>query len=720
VVKQSKPARKHRVKAPGILQMEATECGAASLGMILGAYGRFVPLDELRIQSGVSRDGATALNVKNAALSYGMEVKTKKREPEQLKSATFPLIVHWNFYHYLVVEGWYPGGWYLNDPAMGSRKCSDEEFDRSFTGVCLEVVPGPSFEPGGKRPGVVKRLARTGGKIGPALIAAAIIGLLTLIPTTLIPQMMTLYGNQLNGLAGLGAVAVMIGLLVALIANTTLQALQGILGIRLATKITLRLSATVVRRLLQLPASFHSQRGASATAQRALLIDMLGTSVSGLITTVGAALLTSITATVILLIIDPLSGVIAVVLAVTMSVVVRRSLNRSRDEAAKVLIDTVEVGAVMSSTLSQIESIKASGAEDGQIARGIAAQGRLLEAEQAIGVRLLGMGLYPLVLIGLGNLLITGAAMWQIIDGQLSPGSLLAILALTGLITGPAAGIVAALGQAQFLRPTLDQIDDVMEADLEVETSEDPDAVAPSTLTGELEAVDLTFGYSRLAPPVITEVSLHLRPGQRVALVGPSGCGKSTLSKLVTGQYRPWAGELLIDGLPRRRHAPEVLTDGIALVDQDAMIFSGSIRDNVTLWDPSVPDSEVLRALEDAQLADDVARRPGGLEAVLLEGGSDLSGGQRQRLEIARALARQPRLLVLDEATSALDPATEALIDKAIRRRGIACLVIAHRLSTIRDSDEIIVLNRGTVVERGTHQHLMTLDGAYCRLVDSA
>ncbi len=700
--------------------MEATECGAASLGMILGAYGRFVPLDELRIQSGVSRDGATALNVKNAALSYGMEVKTKKREPEQLKSATFPLIVHWNFYHYLVVEGWYPGGWYLNDPAMGSRKCSDEEFDRSFTGVCLEVVPGPSFEPGGKRPGVVKRLARTGGKIGPALIAAAIIGLLTLIPTTLIPQMMTLYGNQLNGLAGLGAVAVMIGLLVALIANTTLQALQGILGIRLATKITLRLSATVVRRLLQLPASFHSQRGASATAQRALLIDMLGTSVSGLITTVGAALLTSITATVILLIIDPLSGVIAVVLAVTMSVVVRRSLNRSRDEAAKVLIDTVEVGAVMSSTLSQIESIKASGAEDGQIARGIAAQGRLLEAEQAIGVRLLGMGLYPLVLIGLGNLLITGAAMWQIIDGQLSPGSLLAILALTGLITGPAAGIVAALGQAQFLRPTLDQIDDVMEADLEVETSEDPDAVAPSTLTGELEAVDLTFGYSRLAPPVITEVSLHLRPGQRVALVGPSGCGKSTLSKLVTGQYRPWAGELLIDGLPRRRHAPEVLTDGIALVDQDAMIFSGSIRDNVTLWDPSVPDSEVLRALEDAQLADDVARRPGGLEAVLLEGGSDLSGGQRQRLEIARALARQPRLLVLDEATSALDPATEALIDKAIRRRGIACLVIAHRLSTIRDSDEIIVLNRGTVVERGTHQHLMTLDGAYCRLVDSA
>ena len=700
--------------------MEETECGAASLGMILGTHGRFVPLDELRFRSGVSRDGATALNVKNAALSYGMEVRTRKREPEQLKSATFPLIVHWNFYHYLVVEGWYPGGWYLNDPAMGSRKCSDEEFDRSFTGVCLEIVPGPSFEPGGKRPGVMKRLARTGGKTGPALIAATIIGLLALIPTLLIPKLMSLYGDQLNGLAGLGALAAMIGLLVALVANTSLQALQGILGLRLSTKITLRLSATVVRRLLQLPASFHSQRGASATAQRALLINSLGASVSGLITTLGTALLTSITATVILLFVDPISGVIAIALATTMTVVVRSSLNRSRDEAAKVLVETVDVGAVVSSTLSQIESIKASGAEDGQIARGIAAQGRLLEANQAIGVRMLGMGMYPLLLIGLGDLLITGTAMWQIIDGRLEPGVLLAILALTGLITGPAASIVGTLGQAQFLRPTLDQIDDVLGADLEVDVSEDPDAIAPSTLTGDLQAINLTFGYSRLAPPVITDVSLHLRPGQRVALVGPSGCGKSTLSKLVTGQYRPWAGELLIDGLPRRRHAPEVLTDGISLVDQDAMIFSGSIRDNVTLWDPSIPDSEVLRALEDAQLGDDVARRPGGLEAVLLEGGSDLSGGQRQRLEIARALARQPRLLVLDEATSALDPATEALIDQAIRRRGITCLVIAHRLSTIRDSDEIIVLDRGTVVERGTHQHLMTLNGAYCHLVASA
>ncbi len=716
--KPVKPSKRHRSKVPTVLQMEATECGAASLGMVLGSYGRFVTLDELRVASGVSRDGATAKNVIGAARSYGLEAKAFKREPERLKTMTFPLIVHWRFYHYIVVEGWFPGGWYLNDPGSGARTCDDDEFDRYFTGVVLEMTPGPDFTAGGKRPGVAGRLLASAGTVGPALAMIGIIALLLLVPTLLVPQIMSLYGNQLNGLLGISATAALLGLIVALAVQSVLQGMQGLLSIRMSTKISLRLSAQVVQRLLHLPASFHTQRGPSSSAQRALLIDAMSTSVSALTMTLSAAVLTSLSAAIVLLIIDPITGIVAVVVAVIIALVLRSTLDKAKDEASKVVVETVEVGGVMASALSQIESIKASGAEDGIIARGMAAQNRLLEANQRVGMRLMGLSVYPPLLTGLATVAITGAAMAGVIQGRLDPGSLLAILALTGILIGPVSTMVLALTQAQMLRPTLDQVDDVMSAPLdEAAFTDEP---APSTIIGDFEARDITFGYSRLGPPVITGLNLHLAPGRRVALVGPSGCGKSTISKLVTGLYEPWEGQILIDGRTRNRHAPQVLTDGIALVDQDVMIFAGTIRENITLWDPSIPEADIVSAIEDAQLANDVAHRPGGLDAVLSEMGADLSGGQRQRLEIARALARRPSLLVLDEATSALDPATELLIDEALRRRGISCLVIAHRLSTIRDSDEIVVLDKGIVVERGTHSELMALGGAYATLVRSA
>ena len=712
--------RRSRVRTPRVLQMETNESGAACLGMVLGSYERFVDLDELCLRCGVANgEGATAQSISQAAEHFGLDATIGTYEPEELKSLALPLIINWRFHHDVVVEGWRPGHWYLNDPARGPRVCTDEEFDAAFTGLTIEAVPSPVFEQGGEREKSLRRLVSISGNIGPALVAVTIITLLLIIPTVLIPQVMSLYGAQLSGVVGISALTAVVGLVIAMLVQTGLLALQGALAIRVATKVSVRLGASIVHQLLRLPASFHLQRGASSIAQRASLIDSTSDGVSALALTMTAGVLTSVIAALILLVIEPLTGIAAILVAIATGLFVHRTARRAQHTAARTVTESVSLGAAAAAALAQIDSIKASGWEDGVIARVVATQNRLLEADQAFGVLRLRLGMLPPALTGIGMIGITGVTMLQVVLGTLPASSVLAVIALTAILIAPVGQIVEALDKFHVLEASLDQIDEIIEAHLEDKYGDGEPLAAPDTLDGRLEVRDVSFGYNELAPPIIKALDLRIEPGGRVALVGKSGCGKSTVARLVAGLFDPWAGEILIDGIGRHQHAPQVLADGIALVDQDVAIFDGTLRENITLWDSTVPDVDIMAALADAQLADDVAQWSGGLEARLSEGGSDLSGGQRQRLEIARALVRRPALLILDEATTAIDTQTERLIDEAIRRRGTSCLIIAHRLSTVRNSDDILVLDHGVVIERGSHDELMDRKAAYAEMVES-
>ena len=709
--------RRYRKKTPVRMQMEATECGAASLGIVLAGHGKWVPLEELRDACGVSRDGANALAVKRAAQRYGLTVRARRCQPAGLKNLPLPAIIFWRFNHFLVVEGWSPDGWQLNDPALGHRTCSDEEFDESFTGLVLQMSPGPDFTTGGRAPRLMSRLARylTGSRDGVLLIA--LVGLLLVVPQILVPGMARVFVDWLMG----GPTVQVPNLLLAMVLAAGLQAslvgLQGAVGMRLATKLSVVLQSKMMARLLTLPASFHAMRGSGSLAQRALQPTRVAATVSTMFSTMAVGVISALTAVVLLVLTYRPAGAVAVISLVAIVAAMAGASRKRRALAMRMVREQIEVATVTVTSLSQIEVIKASGAEDHIGARWAAAHNRFLAALQQLGERTVGIDLLPGFLITTANAAVTVVGLIGVTNGSLSLGSFVAVQTLLGLALAPAAMVVGQFQQAETLSGELDQIDDVLATPLPAADSETAADPRPSVLLGDLRLQDVTFGYDQNRPPLLTELNLHITPGSRVALVGPSGCGKSTVARLVVGLYDPWEGAVLIDGKPRSWWPEQVLCQDMAIVDQDPMVFAGTFRENITLWDPTIGDAAVVQAAKDAALHDEIARRPGSYEAQLREGGGDLSGGQRQRLEIARALVRNPALLIMDEATSALDAATEAHIDEAIRRRGASCLIIAHRLSTVRDADEIIVLDQGQVVERGRHADLIKVDGPYRRLV---
>ncbi|MGF1457425.1 MAG: NHLP family bacteriocin export ABC transporter peptidase/permease/ATPase subunit [Leptolyngbyaceae cyanobacterium] len=728
----AKSSSSKRVKTPTVLQMEAVECGAAALGKILGYYGKTVPLAELRQTCGVSRDGVTAASVLKAARKYGLEASGYKKSLERVMQLSPPFIVFWHFNHFLVVDGFTDKWVYLNDPATGPRRVTQAEFDEGYTGIVLGFQPGETFAPGGKQDKLIGTLWQRLKPSTGALLLAIIAGFFLVLPALTLPALSRIFvdsvlvGGRLEWVPYL-----LVGLLIVAIVQGWLTALQRRYLRSLRIKLAVGMTSRFVWHVLRLPVGFYAQRFAGEIASRIRLNDEVAAVLSGRLTTTVISFVLVIFYALAMAQYDLLMTAIVVGFAIV-NVVVLQWIGRQRTDAnLRLSQEYGKAAGVAIAGLQNMETIKASGLESDFFARWAGYYTKSINAQQDLGLTNQLLGILPSLLSALTNLALLVVGGWRVINGELSIGMLVAFQLLMVSFQRPVNRLVSFASILQTLQGNLTRLDDVLANEVDgqligagMESESSPTAehslpAATHRLTGAITLRNLAFGYHPLEAPLIDNLNLEIQPGQRVAFVGGSGSGKSTLAKLIAGLYQPRSGEICFDGCPRERVPRAVLTNSIAVVEQDILIFEGTIRDNLTLWDTTIPEVDLRRAAQDAAIEDVILAQPYGFDAQLLEGASNLSGGQRQRLEMARALVGNPSILILDEATSALDTETEKIIDQNLRRRGCTCIIVAHRLSTIRDCDEILVMDHGKVVQRGTHEQLWEAGGHYARLIKS-
>ncbi len=718
--KQARP-----VKVPTVLQMESVECGAAALSIILGHFGKFVPLEKLRIACGVSRDGLKATNIIKAAKEFGLEAKGYAKSIEKLMQIKTPAIIFWNFNHFLVLEGFTKNKVYLSDPAQGRYQVSHAEFDESYTGVVLTFNPSDKFEKGNEKRGLISSLSSRITNSKMSIVYIVLASLFLVVPGLVVPSFLKVFIDKylVNNFSGF-VMPLLLIMTVFLLISMSLTYLQQYFLLRLETKLALASSSKFLWHVFHLPIAFFTQRYSGEIGNRVSLNDKVSKLLSGDLANAALNVIVVVFYAALMFSYDVLLTVIGILMAL-INVLIIKFASRARKDGSRRL--TNEMGKLLGTTtsgISMIETLKASGRENDFFTNWVGYLAKVTNAQQELGWLSMRLNTIPPLLTSLTSSIILGVGALRIMDGGMTLGALVAFTFLMSNFMNPVNQLVSVGNMLHETESDMGRIDDVMnyEVDNQFLTDRNNDcSISNSTkkLVGYFEMKNVTFGYNTTMPSLIENFNLKLKPGSRVALVGGSGSGKSTVAKIASGLYEPWEGSILFDNIERSKIHRNVITNSLAVIDQEVLVFNGTVSENISFWDSMIPEKNIVQSAKDADIHDVIASRIDAYDSVVSEGGSNFSGGQRQRLEIARALSNNPSILIMDEATSALDPTTEKNVMDNIKKRGCTCLIVAHRLSTIIDCDEIIVMDFGKIVERGTHQELMSLNGVYSKLIET-
>jgi len=713
-----------RVKTPTVLQMEAVECGAAALAIILGYFGKHIPLEKLRVACGVSRDGLKATNLMKGARSYDLKAKGYAKSIDNLKKMKMPVIIFWNFNHFLVLEGFTKDRVYLSDPAQGRYHVSHQEFNDSFTGVVIDLQPSENFEKGNEKQGMLPALGTRVSKSKLSLVFIILASLFLVIPGLIIPSFTQIFIDQflINNRSSF-VMPLLLAMGGVLVINALLIFIQQYYLLRLETKLALTTSSKFLWHVLHLPIAFFTQRFSGDISNRVSLNDSIAKLLSGDLANAALNIMVIFFYAILMFSYDVILTTIGIIVAI-INIVALQVVARARKDGSRRLSN--ESGKLMGNTMSgisMIETLKSSGREGDFFTTWSGYLAKVMNAQQHLGWLSLRLNIIPPLLMSINTTLVMGVGALRVMDGEMTLGMLVAFLYLMNNFIRPVNQLVAMGSTLQATEGNMARIDDVLNYEIAEEFSRKPTPITENIpmnkLMGSLELNNVSFGYTHTMPALIEDFSIKLEPGSRVALVGGSGSGKSTIARLVSGLYEPWKGEILFDGQTRKTIPRQVINNSMAVIDQEIMMFQGSIKENLSFWDQTMPETNVVQAAKDAMIHEVIAARSGAYDSAVTEKGTNFSGGQRQRMEIARSLALNPSILIMDEATSALDPKSEKMVMDNIRKRGCTCLIVAHRLSTIRDCDEIIVMKFGKIEERGTHEELVAKKGLYAELISA-